>query len=78
MYGETPDNDSDLDIAVIISKSNEKTYKRVQIGTLALLDIKKPIHLLVYTASEFNENINHSSTLQNKMLYKGVSLYETA
>ncbi|HBM16824.1 MAG TPA: DNA polymerase III subunit beta [Lentisphaeria bacterium] len=52
-----PDKNSDVDLAVIVEKSNEKSYRRTQSGALALWDIKLPIDLLVYTRDEFNEKL---------------------
>lgn len=72
----TPNQNSDIDIAVVVENSNEKSYKRVQIGLRELWSIKKPIDLIVYTTSEFREKVVHPSTLQYKIEHKGVKLYE--
>jgi len=74
----TPNKDSDFDIAIVIKESTEKSYKRILAGTKALWDINKAIDILVYTEDEFNDKVNHPSTLQYQILHKGVSLYETA
>ncbi len=71
-----PTKESDMDIAVIIEQSNEKSYKRVQAGLRELWSIPKPIDLLVYTEEEFNEKSSHPSTLQYQIKNKGKNLYE--
>ncbi len=72
----TPEQHSDIDIAVIVEESDEKSYKRVQVGLKELWSIEKPIDLLVYTINEFKEKSGHPSTLQYKIEQKGVKLYE--
>ena len=73
-----PGKDSDLDIAVIVKESEEKPYRRVQKGSLALWDIKIPIDLLVFTIAEFKEKAQYRSTLQYQINQKGKIIYEAA
>ena len=73
-----PRKDSDLDIAVIVKESEDKPYRRIQKGTLALWDIDIPIDLLVFTIDEFSEKLQYRGTLQNKILRKGEKIYEAA
>jgi uncharacterized protein len=72
----TPGKDSDLDIAVIVGESDEKPYKSIQKGTLALWDIKIPIDLLVFTSKDFGEKSKFRSTLQYQINLKGIKIYE--
>ena len=76
-WGE-PQSNSDIDIAVIVEQSDEKPYRRVQKGTMALWDIKVPIDLLVFTMDEFAEKIKYRSTLQYLINQKGIKIYEAA
>ena len=73
-----PEENSDLDIAVVVKQSDEKPYRRVQKGTLALWDIKVPIDLLVFTLDEFKERLQYRSTLQYLISQKGIKIYEAA
>ena len=73
-----PNEKSDIDIAVIVEQSVEKSYKRVHVGLKELWSIKKPIDLLVYTVNEFQVKKDHPSTLQYKIVSKGIKLYEAA
>ena len=72
-----PDRNSDVDLAVIVKESPEKSYLRTQKGSLALWDIKLPIDLLVYTHDEFMEKLKYRSTLQYKIKKDGRVIYET-
>ena len=51
-----PTEDSDLDLLIVVDKSDEKSYNRVRLGQRALfgLDISKD--MIVYTKEEFEKN----------------------
>lgn len=76
-WGE-PTKDSDYDIAVVVKESDEKNYRRIQRGGMALWGVKAPIDLLVYTREEFQEWIQYKSTLQYEILHEGLKVYEAA
>jgi predicted nucleotidyltransferase len=74
-WGKT-DEQSDLDMLVIIEKSDEKPYKRSikGIGSLSGLKIAKDI--IVCTRDEFEELSSDVSTLCYKIKQEGIKLYE--
>ena len=71
----TPDDESDLDLLIIIRESDEKSHKRCIIGHRALwgLDISKDI--MVYTQDEFNARVTDPTTLVYKIGNKGKVIY---
>lgn len=70
-----PTEDSDLDLMIIVEKSDEKSHRRSILGRRALweLDISKDI--LVYTQDEFNARISDTTSLLYKIKNKGKVLY---
>ncbi len=73
-----PDKNSDFDLFIIINDSILSMADRIRLGLYGLSDLKKPLDILVYTQEEVNSRKNHPSTLANKVLKKGIKLYETA
>lgn len=76
-YG-APNEESDLDLFIIVQISNEKSYKRPLKGYDALMDIDVPNDIIVYTKKEFDEKSIHLSTLAYKVKNKGKKLYAKA
>ena len=76
--GNTPTPDSDLDLLIVIDKSDEKSYTRPVAGhkVLADLDISKDI--IVYTQEEFEELSHKKSTLAFKIKKEGNKIYARA
>ena len=73
-----PDNDSDLDILVVIKDTAEnRIHKRVLIGRKALVDLEIPKDIIVYTSLEFNKMAEEKASLCYKIKNEGVKLYET-
>jgi len=70
-----PTEDSDLDLLVIVNHSDEKRYKRSIKASDALWDIKISKDLLVFTASEFINNVHDQTTLCYKIKTDGKLLY---
>lgn len=70
-----PDEESDLDLLVVIPESNEKSHKRSIIGRRALWELDIPKDLIVYTQDEFNARIADSTSLLYKIRNKGKVLY---
>ena len=72
-YGK-PDNDSDLDIAVIVKKSGLPQYKRSRIGYSKLRGIGFPVELLVFTEDEIERLQNIKTSLVSTIMEKGLKL----
>lgn len=70
-----PDAGSDLDLLVVVEKSDEKPQQRMEKGAEALWDLKVPKDLLVYTRDEFSQRINDATTLCHKIKKEGKVLY---
>ena len=73
-----PDAGSDLDLLVVVEKSNEKPHHRVEKGSEVLWDLKVPKDLLIYTKDEFAQRINDVTTLCHKIKKEGKVLYARA
>ena len=73
-----PEQDSDLDICVILSESNQSQAERIRSGLRTLKGIHVPVDILVLTQNEIAGHIDHPSTLIYKVLHKGIKLYEAA
>lgn len=74
----TPGKNSDIDLFIIVEKSDLDRAERIRVGLRALLDLNIPVDILVYTKDEVEEKKNHPSTLTHKILTRGVKLYEAA
>lgn len=74
----TPTEDSDLDLLVVVDKSDEKSFKRPIPGYKALreLDISKDI--IIYTKKEFDTKVKNITTLGYKIKKSGKILYARA
>ena len=74
----TPTKDSDLDLLIVVDKSDEKSYSRVRPGHRALfgLDISKDI--IVYTKDEFEKRSKDITTLCYKIKNDGKLVYARA
>ena len=71
-----PSEDSDLDLLVIVEKSDEKSYKRPRKGLLTLRGMGVAKDLIVYTRKEFNDFSKQLNSLAYKIQQDGVLLYE--
>ena len=74
----TPGKNSDIDLFIVVEKSDLDRAERIRIGLRALIDLNIPVDILVYTKEEVEEKKNHPSTLTYKVLTRGVKLYEAA
>jgi predicted nucleotidyltransferase len=70
-----PDEESDLDLLVVVRTSDEKSHKRSIPGRRALweLDIAKDI--IVYTQDEFNARVTDPTSLLYKIKNNGKVIY---
>ena len=77
-YG-TPNEDSDLDLLIVIEKSEEqKAFKRSIIGCKALWGLGIPKDILVYTQDEFQRALAKESSLSFHIKNEGKCLYARA
>ena len=74
----TPNDDSDLDLLVVVKDSDEKPLKRSFFGMKALWGLNISKDLLVYTQEEFDSRITDSTTLPYKVKTLGKMLYARA
>ena len=72
-YG-TPTKDSDLDVAVIVPKSEQPQYRRSRRGYSKIRDIDFPIEILVFTESEVERAKKVNTSLISTILKKGIKL----
>lgn len=72
-YGK-PTKDSDLDVAIIVSKSDEPSYKRSRRGYSKIRDIDYPIEILVFTEDEVRSAKKVKTSLISTILKKGIKL----
>lgn len=73
-YGE-PTEDSDVDILVIVSQSDEPRYRRSRKAHKALRGMGIPKDILVMTRAEVERQASMSSSLVGQALRQGKVLY---
>ena len=73
-----PNEDSDLDFAVIVEDSNLDMASRIRLSYKELWGVGVPTDIIVYTKSEILEKSKYNSTLQHKILKEGTKIYEAA
>lgn len=74
----TPTKDSDVDIMVIVSESNETDYARMVRAYDALIGLRVPKDIFVKTRAEFERYRGVRASLQNRIAEKGKVLYDNA
>lgn len=70
-----PTEDSDLDILVIIERSDESSYQRMLVGHRALMDVGIAKDILVQTREEFERKSDDITTLYYKIKREGKRVY---
>ncbi|HOT76659.1 MAG TPA: nucleotidyltransferase domain-containing protein [Candidatus Wallbacteria bacterium] len=70
-----PDEHSDLDLLVVVDRSDKKSYKRPIPGMRSLIGLKIPKDILVYTREEFDRMAGDVSTLCYKIKTDGKKIY---
>ncbi len=70
-----PDQDSDLDLMVIVEKSDDPSYRRPIPGYHALHGLGIAKDIVVNTKSEFERQAAMIPTLQYKIKHEGKCLY---
>ncbi len=74
----SPTEDSDLDLLIVIDKSNEKSYRRTMIGYDALFGMGISKDIIVYTKEEFDKIAKNITTLGYKIKKDGELIYARA
>jgi predicted nucleotidyltransferase len=70
-----PDEDSDIDLLVIVSETNERPIARAVRAHRCLHGISLPMDLIVKTQQEVNRFEKVSSSLEAEILRRGKVLY---
>jgi predicted nucleotidyltransferase len=70
-----PDDQSDLDLMIVIESSDEPAYVRPRVGELALSGLLVSRDIIVYTSSEFKKRADDVTTLCYKIKKEGKLLY---
>lgn len=73
-----PDEESDVDLLIIVDKSEEKGYSRPVAAFRALHDLDLSKDVLVLTKEEFEQRADNITTLYYKIKRKGKVLYAKA
>ncbi|ASC73092.1 hypothetical protein XM38_040540 [Halomicronema hongdechloris C2206] len=73
-YG-SPTDDSDLDLLIVVSESDEPQYRRAQKAYGAMWGVKLPTELLVLTRDEVEASAQVKSSLVHQALHHGSVLY---
>ncbi len=71
----TPNEDSDLDLLIVIDVSDEQRHKRSKPGFEALWGLCISKDLMVYTKHELDEYAANPNTLVSKVLKDGKVIY---
>lgn len=74
----SPTEDSDLDLLVIVDKSDESPYERAVAGHLAFIGMTISKDIKVYTREEFTRRCKDKSSLAYKIKHEGKPLYAQA
>jgi len=73
-----PDEDSDLDLVVVVDHLEKDRYKAMADGHKALMDLRLSKDILLFTQEEFDERAANVTTLCYKIKHKGKQIYARA
>ncbi|MDR3549907.1 MAG: nucleotidyltransferase domain-containing protein [Candidatus Babeliales bacterium] len=73
-----PDDESDLDLLVVVDTLNKNHFSAMADGHKALMDLRLSKDILVYTKDEFVERADNVTTLCYKIKRKGKQIYARA
>lgn len=73
-----PNEDSDLDVLVVIDESTERRSKRAISGSMALFGLGIAKDIVVYTKKEFQECSQKQLSLSFKVKTEGRKIYARA
>lgn len=74
----TPNEESDLDLVVVVDKLDQDKYKTLVNGHKALMDLDLSKDILVFTKEEFEQRAQDKTTLCFVIKRKGKQLYPRA
>jgi uncharacterized protein len=74
----TPDEESDLDLLIVVDESNEKSYNRTRPGHHVLFGLNISKDLIIYTKEEFDKVASNIATLGYKIKKEGKLIYARA
>ncbi|KKQ32269.1 MAG: Nucleotidyltransferase domain protein [candidate division TM6 bacterium GW2011_GWF2_37_49] len=74
----TPTEDSDLDLLIVVDKSDERAIKRSFEGYKALWGLGISKDIIVYTSSEFEHASQKEMSLSHKVKSRGKVIYVRA
>lgn len=74
----SPDEDSDLDLLVVVEKFDKDRYHALVKGHKALIGLKLSKDILVYTKEEFDLDSHDVTALGYKIKRKGKQIYAKA
>ena len=74
----TPTEDSDLDLLIVVEKSDERRYKRQHLGFDALWGLGIPKDIFIYTKEEFEQRLKDDMSFCTKIKKEGKVLYARA
>ena len=70
------DEASDIDLLVVVPKSNLPRHRREALSYDLLWGVKTPVDLIVLTRSEFERGVRVKTSLPARVKREGVVLYE--
>lgn len=73
-----PDKESDVDLLIVVDKSEEKVYKRAIHAFDPLYDLDLSTDILVLTKEEFEQRASNIATLYYKIKNQGKIVYAKA
>jgi uncharacterized protein len=74
----SPTDESDLDLLVVVDEADAKDFWRSSLGDEALVGLKIPRDILVYSKKEFDQLTNDTTSLCYKIKRDGKVLYASA
>ncbi|MCK8826571.1 nucleotidyltransferase domain-containing protein [Natroniella acetigena] len=75
-WGE-PNEDSDLDLLIIVNRSDKKKYKRSIKGYSSLWDIDIAVDIIVYTKKEYEKLLDDEYSFCSYIVKNGRKVYES-
>jgi len=79
MYGDyvwgTPNEESTVDLFIIVDSSNERAIKRGYLAFEALLGLEIPKNVIVLTSEELNQDVQDPNSEIHEIVRKGKLIY---